>query len=239
MPSTFWGWYEKILICFGLLFGSAVALADNIPNQFLGKWGIDGNCYNYALFETDAFTTDSDYGMAVVKSVEKSGEGYLLKGVETDEGIDFESELLVAVGDDGVLKINGTHHGIEYNTSMKRCDREEEIPPEIYSPPQSRWLLIKSNADGQMFIDTQTVSRGSAWIKFEFKRPIKIAKHMGYVVLSNYMFSCGSSIGGRTESVVYNKLGEVVTRVESPQNYFKPFRPESLEEMLYIASCKR
>ena len=167
--------------------------------------------------------------MAVVKSVEKSGEGYLLKGVETDEGIDFESELLVAVGDDGVLKINGTHHGIEYNTSMKRCDREEEIPPEIYNPPQSRWLLIKSNADGQMFVDTQTISKGSVWIKFEFKNPIKIAKHMGYVVLSNYMFNCGSSIGGRTESVVYNKLGEVVSRVESPQNYFKPFRPESLE----------
>ena len=235
----FGGDMKKIIICFGLLFGSAVAWADNIPNQFLGKWGIDGNCYNYALFESEAFTTDNDYGMASVKSVEKIGEGYLLKGVETDEGIESQSELLVSIGDNGVLDLKGKHHSIEYNAQMKRCDREEEIQPEIYNPPQSRWLLIKSNKDGQMFVDTQTISNGSAWVKIESNKPIKISKRGGKVLFSNYQFSCGSNIGGVVEFIVYTDSGKEIDRFETPQNYFKPFRHESLEEMLYIASCKR
>ncbi len=63
----FGGDMKKIIICFGLLFGSAVALADNIPNQFLGKWGIDGNCYNglrlcvcLPLAQSFKFTTNVD-----------------------------------------------------------------------------------------------------------------------------------------------------------------------------------
>lgn len=230
---------KKILICFGLLFGSAVTWADNIPSQFLGKWGVDGNCYNYALFESDAFTTESDYGMATVTDFSSAiNNGYILTGVEKDDGVVSLSRLYVLV-QDGFLTIKGKHHGIDYDTKMKWCDREEEVPAEFYTPPQSRWLLLKSNKDGQMFIDTQTISNGSAWVKIEFNKQIKISKRGGSIVLSNYLFRCGSKIGGVVESVVYNNSGVEIDRFQTPKNYFKPFRPESLEEMLYVTSCKR
>lgn len=117
---------KKIIAIFALLY-SSLSFSATIPTQYIGEWAVNCDADNktLAIFETNYFNPDSDYGMAKLSKLTNEADGsHTLYEKEEywDEGQNFGGKSKINVRLEGsILHMVGSHHQANYNLRLEKC----------------------------------------------------------------------------------------------------------------------
>lgn len=222
-----------------------------IPAEFNGKWKIAtaSDCSLFAIIKPNEYTPDSDWGMSKVKNVQQMPDNSLeIEGIESypDGGKVFKASNKINLKlEKDHLQISGNYHEADFNENYIKCtkeddDREAEASrarDEKDDAPKDRWVVFSNNDRNIMSFDSESISKGSIWIRAIAKSKKSYIKG-ARTTLSNIEFLCSMRSGGVTKTIGFSENGNKIFSYSYSGAITDRIEPQSIIEQFYRVACK-
>lgn len=106
----------------------------------------------------------------------------------------------------------------------------------VSAQAEDRWFLAEETETEKLYVDTESVTFGSVWLKTIFKQ--EVLEGVGALVM-NLKFDCSNRTGGAATILAYDKKGNYLpSRSDKNIDVLNdPITPESHAEQAFLVAC--